>query len=102
MKTRSVKLPTGLIEALEKRKDAIKDTRPIGELLEDMVKDYERIERAAAIIAPGKLNGTNAAEIFADYLVEYNQKIDSIELSIKELTTMIQGLKLFFEKVKGK
>lgn len=100
MKTKSVKLPTRLIEALEKRKDAIKDTRPIGELLEDMVKDYERIERAAAIIAPGKLTGTNAAAIFADYLIEYNNKITGIEVSIKELGTMLQGLKMFFEKVK--
>lgn len=100
MRTKSVKLPTGLIEALEKRKDAINDTRPIGELLEDMVKDYERIERAAAVIAPGKLTGTNAAEIFADYLIEYNNKITGIEVSVKELSTMLQGLKMFFEKVK--
>lgn len=100
MKTKSVKLPTGLIEALEKRKDAIHDTRPIGELLEDIVKDYERIERAAAIIAPGKLTGTNAAEIFADYLIEYNNRITGIEVSIKELGTMMQGLKMYFEKVR--
>ncbi len=100
MKTKSVKLPTGLIEALEKRKDAIKDTRPIGELLEDMVKDYERIERAAAIIAPGKLTGTNAAEIFADYLIEYNDKITEVEIKIGELGTMVQGLKMFFERVR--
>lgn len=100
MRTKSVKLPTGLIEALETRKDAINDTRPIGELLEDMMKDYERIERAAAIIAPGKLTGTNAAEIFADYLIEYNNKITGIEVSIKELGTMLQGLKMFFEKVR--
>lgn len=100
MKSKSVKLPIRLIEALEKRKEAIKDTRPIGELLEDMVKDYERIERAAAIIAPGKLTGTNAAEIFADYLIEYNNKITGIEASIKELGTMVQGLKMFFEKVR--
>lgn len=100
MRTKTVKLPTGLIEALEKRKEAIKDTRPLGDILEDMVKDYERIERAAAIIAPGKLTGTNAAEIFADYLIEYNNKITGIEASIKELTTIVQGLKMFFEKIK--
>lgn len=100
MKTKSVKLPTELIEALEKRKDATMDSRPIGELMEDIVRDYERIERAAAIIAPGKLTGTNAAEIFADYLIEYNNKITGIEVSVKELGTMVQGLKMFFEKVK--
>ncbi|MDP2217171.1 MAG: hypothetical protein Q8J68_07800 [Methanolobus sp.] len=96
MKTKSIKIPIELIEYLEKHNDG----RPPGEVLLDIVKDYQRIERAAAIIAPGKLTGTNAAEIFADYLIEYNNKITGIEASIKELGTMVQGLKLFFEKVK--
>lgn len=100
MKTKSVKLPVELVEALEKRKDTIKDTRPIGELLGDMVKDYERIERAAAIIAPGKLTGTNSAEIFADYLIKYNDKITEVEVKIGELGTMVRGLKMFFEKIR--
>lgn len=100
MKTKSVKLPIELIEAIENHKDDTGDGRPVGEVLAEIVRDYEKIKRAAAIIAPGKLTGTNAAEIFADYLIEYNNKLTGIEVSIKELGTMVQGLKLFFEKVR--
>ena len=95
-KTRNVKLSTELIDAIKKRAP---DAAP-GETLLAIYKEYEKLEALA------KCTGTDATnpsvyDALKAYIDCWDKKFEAYQRSIDELKTMLQGLQLFFTKIKS-
>lgn len=92
MKSKPVKLPVELIAKIEARNN----DRPPGEVLLEIVKDYEQLEIRAHIIAERKnidMRGKTVSQIVSMY-------IDEISSTTEEMKQVLSGLRLFSAKSK--
>lgn len=100
MTGKSIKIPDELKKYIELHNDG----RPPGEILCDMVKDYQKLREGigAALAAQGKIsNGQyNISEIIMQYLVDERQQITVFQKDLSELKMIVIGLKMLFEKTK--
>lgn len=92
-KTKAVKIPLELADLLEKRNSS----KPPGEVLLEIYKDYLRLEEFAS----AKRNPAQYGAKVSDIIIQYDERIDAFEEKLKEVSTMMQGLKIFFTKIKG-
>ena len=97
-KSKSVKLPAELIDALEKRKDK----GPPGEVLLAIVKDYELLEAYAKhISSQDHVNHMiDVSGVMKQFISDTGAKIDQFIKSYDELKAMVLGLRMFFDKSK--
>lgn len=99
MKSKNVKLPLELVEAIEKRNSG----KPLGEVLLEIYKEYERLEGLARSIAyvekrdSGKIN---VSDTIIRYTTSKSQDMTKFEETLSELRTMVVGLEIFLKKVK--
>lgn len=94
MKSKNIKIPFELVEAVEKRKGS----RTPGEALLDIYKEYALLEGLADSIKVNRkdLDGSTVYEVFVDR----DNRINDLQTQIDELTTMLKGMEIFFKKVK--
>lgn len=94
MKSKNVKIPLGLVELIEKRDPG----RPPGEVLEEIVNDYVKIEDYAKSL---KLDLTGKEKL-SEILIKYHNFQDAntadVKKQIAELKTMIDGTEKFFTR----
>lgn len=94
-KTMPVKLLPELVE-IAKARDG---SKPPGEVLLDMIRDYLRLEAYAKTIASGE--GKSASEVIIAWQREAEKDLDSIKQQARETMTMLEGMEIFFRKTGG-
>ena len=96
-KTRNVKLSIELIDLLKKRAPDV----PPGETLLAIYKEYEYLETVARRVTGVKENEPiKISEAIDKFFKDTQGELERLIKSSKEMETMIQGLKLFFTKIK--
>lgn len=95
-KTTSVKIPVELVEIAKARDE----DKPPGEVLFEMVKDYERLREYAGTLIKKDIGKSSVSEIIIDYYNDQDARIEEIKKSQIEITKMLEGLEIFFKKVK--
>ncbi|MFH0904264.1 MAG: hypothetical protein V1854_03640 [Methanobacteriota archaeon] len=96
MKSKNVRLPLALVEALEKRNTG----KPPGDVLLDIYMEYESLEGLASSIRMNRKD-LQKASVY-EVLVDRDNRINEMKAEIDELKKMLQGLQIFFTKVKAK
>jgi len=96
-KTKNVKIPEELIEAIKTRSpDA-----PPGETLLTIYKEYEYLESVARRITGAKEDEPiKISEAIEKFFEKMLNDLDRLRKEHDEYKTMLQGLNLFFTKVK--
>ncbi len=94
MKSKNVKIPLELVESLEKRSSG----RPPGEVLLGIYKEYEQLEGLASSIRSNS-KGLEKATVY-EVMIDRDNKINEMQTQLAELKIMLQGLEIFFTKVK--
>lgn len=97
--SKNVKIPTDLIAAIKKRApDA-----PPGETLLQIYRDYEKLETLAHCVADkdADFSKITVYDAIKSYMDSEGKKFEGYQRSIDELKTMLQGLQLFFTKIKS-
>lgn len=94
MTSKNVKIPLELVEIIEKR---IPD-KTVGEALFEIYKEYALLEGLAESIKMNRkdLEGATVYEV----MVDRDNRINELQTQIDELKTMLQGMEIFFKKVK--
>lgn len=94
MTSKNVKIPMELVEKIEKR---LPD-KTVGEGLLEIYKEYELLEGLALSIKMNRkdLDGSTVYEV----MVDRDNRINELQTQIDELKTMLQGMEIFFKKVK--
>lgn len=100
MKSKNIKIPLELVESLEKRNTG----RSPGEKMLEIYKEYELLEGLASSISVSTKVSEKATvyERILRYLTDGDENVKDMQTQINELKTMLQGLQIFFTKVKGK
>jgi hypothetical protein len=94
--SKNVKLPTELIDLVKSRGS----TKPPGEALLDITKDYVQLEMLAkALNKNGSSTLTTVFDAVDAHIKEGDQKLAELEKSISDLKTMLTGLQMVFSKV---
>lgn len=94
-KTIPVKLPPELVE-IAKARDG---SKPPGEVLLDMIRDYLRLEAYAKAIASSEgKEVTSASEVIIRWQREADDELNSIKKQARETMTMLEGMEIFFRK----
>lgn len=96
-KTKNVKLPVALVDSVYKRKP---DT-PAGTTLMEIYTEYEYLETVARRVAG--VNDTEPikiSEAIEKFFEKTLNELDELRKAHDEYKTMLQGLNLFFAKVK--
>lgn len=94
MKSKNVRLPLELVESIEKRNPG----KPPGEVLLDIYLEYESLEGLASSIRMNRKD-LQKASVY-EVLVDRDNRINEMKAEIDELKKMLQGLQIFFTKVK--
>lgn len=92
-KGKAIKIPQELADLLEERKSG----KPPGEVLLEIYKDYQKLEDFAS----AKRSSAQYGSKVSDIVIQYDERIDAFEQKLTEVSTMMQGLKIFFTKFKG-
>lgn len=96
-KSENVKIPIELKEAVKKRAP---DTPP-GETLLEIYKEYEYLETVARrVTGAGENDKVNISEAIDKFFANTNDELTRLRKSHDEFNIMLQGLQLFFTKVK--
>ncbi len=96
-KSKNVKLPKELINAVKKRAP---DTAP-GETLFAIYKEYEYLETVARRVTVAKDNDKiNISEAIDKFFANTQNELAELRRSHDDFRTMLQGLQMFFTKVK--
>jgi hypothetical protein len=96
-KSKNVKLPEELIDAVKIRApDA-----PPGETLLKIYKEYESLETVARrVTGAEKGDNINISEAIEQFFVNTQNQIAELRKSHDDFRIMLQGLQMFFTKVK--
>lgn len=96
-KSRNVKIPEELIDTVKKRAPDI----PPGETLLAIYKEYEYLETVARRVTGAKENEQiKISEAIEKFFVNTNDELAQLRKSHDDFRIMLQGLQLFFTKVK--
>jgi len=97
VKSKNVKLPMELLELIKKRNGA----KPPGEVLLEIVKEYEYLESVARRVTGAKeTDPINISESIEKFFEKTLNELDQLRKGHDEYRTMLQGLNLFFTKIK--
>lgn len=97
-KSKNVKISEELIEAVKKRAPGV----PPGDTLLAIFKEYEKLETLAKCATDNTdLSKNSVYDALKSYIDCWDKKFDGYQRSIDELKTMLQGLQLFFTKIKS-
>jgi len=96
-KSKNVKISEELVEAIKKRApDA-----PPGETLLEIYKEYEYLETVARrVTGAGENVNINISEAIEKFFANTNDELAQLRKSHDDFKIMLQGLQLFFTKVK--
>ncbi len=96
-KSKNVKIPEELVEAIKTRAP---DTPP-GETLLTIYKEYEYLETVARRVTGAKENDPiNISESIDKFFEKTNDELAVLRKSHDEFKIMLQGLQMFFTKIK--
>jgi len=96
-KSKNVKIPEELIDAVKKRAPDI----PPGETLLAIYKEYEYLETVARrITGAGENDVVDISKTIEQFFEKTLNELDQLRKGHDEYRTMLQGLNLFFTKVK--
>lgn len=94
MTSKNVKIPLELVEIIEKRFP----DKTVGEGLFEIYKEYELLEGLALSIKANRKD-LEKATVY-EVMVDRDNRINELQTQIDELKTMLQGMEIFFKKVK--
>lgn len=96
-KSKNVKISEELVEAIKKRAPDV----PPGETLLAIYKEYEYLETVARRVTGAKENEQiKISEAIEKFFAKTNDELTILRKSHDEFRIMLQGLQLFFTKVK--
>jgi hypothetical protein len=96
-KSKNVKIPEDLIEAVKKRAPDV----PPGETLLAIYKEYEYLETVARRVTGLKENEPiNISEAIDKFFTNTQNELAELRKSHDDFRIMLQGLQMFFTKVK--
>lgn len=99
VKTKNVKIPLELLDLIEKRNGSGK---PPGEVMLDIMKEYLYLETVARRLTnAGETDKINIPEAIDKVFADTKNDLERMKKEHDEFKTMLQGLQLFFTKVKG-
>ena len=98
-KSKAVKIPVKLL-------DIIKETegdKPPGEVLQNTYIEYMKLKTLADVLSDmgGKDTGRLVSDIILMHVKGESSKYEKFDKSLTELSTMVQGLSIFFKKFGG-
>ena len=100
IKSKAVKIPVEVI-------DLIKETEgdmPPGEVLQNTYHEFMKLKALADVLSgmDGEGTGRSVSDIIIVHIKDESGKYEKFDKSLTELSTMVQGLSIFFKKFGGK
>lgn len=99
-KNKAVKVPVELIDLIKETEGDV----PPGEVLKNTYDEYIKLKELADVLSEieGKAAGDHVSDIIITHVKEESSKYKKFDKSLTELSTMVEGLSIFFTKFGGK
>lgn len=97
MKSKGIKIPLELVDLINSLNP---DDKAPGEVLLNIVKDYVRLIEYAKTLNNKNLSKISVSDAIINYYSDQDARIEEIQKSQRELMRMLDGLEIFFKKVK--
>jgi len=99
-KSKAVKIPVEVIDLIKENEGDI----PPGEVLQSTYHEFIKLKALADALSDmdGEDTGRSVSDIIIVHIKDESGKYEKFDKSLMELSTMVQGLSIFFKKFGGK